>query len=100
MRDGVNEHDRVILVCSRASLDRRGVQNELEEILAREAREGGKALLVPIRLDDYVLSGWNPRRTGLAQAVRDRVVADFRGADRDLQVFDNAIMRLLAALRR
>src|SRR5262249_1228627 len=40
MRKGVNEYDRVILVCSRASLDRKAVLNEIAETQAREARDG------------------------------------------------------------
>ncbi|HJX53450.1 MAG TPA: TIR domain-containing protein [Polyangia bacterium] len=99
MRKGVNEHDRVILVCSKAALDRKGVLNEIEETLRREARSGGVPYLIPIRLDDYVLSGWNPPGT-TAQAVRDRVVADFQGALTDPVKFDAALNRLLAALRR
>ena len=41
MRTGVNEHDRVILVCSQNSLERPGLLTELEETLARESRDGG-----------------------------------------------------------
>jgi len=99
MRKGVNEHDRVVLVCSRASLDRKGVMNEIEETLAREAREGGETFLIPIRLDEYVFNGWKPKQEDIAQAVRDRVVADFEGADTDPAKFDAALSKLLRALR-
>lgn len=99
MRTGVNEHDRAILVCSRSALDRKGVLNEIEETLRREARDGGVSYLIPIRLDDYVFSGWNP--PGMtAQAVRDRVVADFQGSLADPVKFDTGLSRLLAALRK
>ncbi len=64
MRDGVNQHDRVILVCSQASLDRPGVLNEITETLQREARDGGKEYLIPITLDEYVFSGWKPEEPG------------------------------------
>ena len=100
MRKGVNEHDRVILVCSKASLDRKGVLNEIEETLAREARDGGAAYLIPIRLDGYVFSGWNPANADTAQAVRDRVVADFEGADTDQAKFDAGLLRLIGALKK
>ncbi len=56
-RVGVNGHDRVILVCSKSSLQRPGVLNELEETLQREARDGGNAYLIPVRLDDFVIDG-------------------------------------------
>jgi len=67
----VNEHDRVILVCSQASLDRPGVLNEITETLQREARDGGAEYLIPITLDDYVFSGWKPKDPGVAQAIKD-----------------------------
>lgn len=100
MRKGVNEHDRVILVCSKNSLDRKGVLNEIEEILTREAADGGASYLVPIRLDGYVFDGWNPPNADVAQAVRTRVVADFEGATKDDTKFDQALQRLLGALKK
>jgi hypothetical protein len=93
----IQEHDRVILVCSRASLDRPGVRNEIQETFDREARDGGATYLLPIRLDDYVLDGWDDP---LAPRVRDRVVGDFSGAMDDDRTFDAAMSRLLAALRK
>ena len=50
MRKGVNEHDRLILIGSKVSLDRKGVLNELEEILTREARDGGASYLIAGRM--------------------------------------------------
>jgi hypothetical protein len=100
MRRGVNEHDRVILICSQASLDRNGVLNEIEETLAREARDGGAAYLIPIRLDDYLFARWRPANPDVAQALKDRVVADFRGTDSDGAKFDAQLARLLSALRK
>lgn len=99
MVNGVNEHDRVILICSKASLDRKGVLNEIEETRTRESRDGGETYLIPIRLDDYVFSGWKPSRADIAQAVRDHVVADFEGTMTDQTKFDAAFSKLLRALR-
>jgi hypothetical protein len=100
MRRGVNEFDRTILVCSKDSLDRKGVLNEIEEILAREARDGGASYLIPITIDDYVFAAWKPAREGIAQAVRDKVVADFQGADTDPAKFSKGLQRLIAALKK
>jgi uncharacterized protein YjbI with pentapeptide repeats len=100
MRKGVNEHDRVILVCSKTSLDRKGVLNEIEETIAREARDGGASYLIPIRLDNYVFTGWKPSNTDVAQAVRDRVVADFEGAEKDEAKFQAGMLKLLGALKQ
>jgi hypothetical protein len=77
MRDGVNQHDWVLLLCSRNSLDRPGVLNEIEESLRRSSRSGGRNILVPIALDDYVFAEWKPQCTDLAVYVRDLVIARF-----------------------
>jgi hypothetical protein len=100
MRGGVNNYDRVILICSKASLDRTGVLNEIEETLQREARDGGASYLIPIRLDDYVFTGWYPPNEGVAQAVRDRVVGDFRAAKGSQRNLVGAIRPLLDALKK
>ena len=100
MRDGANEHERVLLVCSKSSLTRPGVLNEIEEALRREARQQGEMLLIPITLDDYIFNGWNPTDAGTAQAVRDRVVGDFQGADKDDTKFQAGLLRLIAALKK
>jgi TIR domain len=98
MREEVNAHGRVVLICSRSSLSRSGVQYEIEQTLAREAREGDADYLLPITLDDYVFKEWNPRHASTRQAVLDRVVADFRDAQNDRVSYDRALNRLLLAL--
>jgi len=100
MRVNVTDYDRVLLVCSKRSLDRPGVLNEIEECLVREAREGGSEILIPIRLDDYVFDGWSPDRSDLADAVKARVIGDFRTATTDPFAFRAAVDRLLQALAR
>ena len=94
--NALQRHDRMILVCSQASLDRPGVLNEIQETLDREARDGGATYLIPVMLDDYLLEGWSTRQPTLAQRVKSRVAADFR----DPGNFDAALDRLLAALRK
>ncbi len=96
MHDGVNEYDRVILICSEASLDRPGVLTELTKVLARESRDGGAEYLIPIRLDDYVLKEWAPQNRELADEIRDRVVADFT----DPAKFKDGVGRLIRALMK
>lgn len=99
MREGVNKYDRVILICSRNSLNRKGVENELEETLQREAREGGKSILIPVTIDDYVFSEWNPSHPDLAQTIRDRVIADFRDALENSEPFKKAVTRLVQGIK-
>ncbi len=100
MRVGVNDYDRVILICSQESLGRSGVLNEIEEALTREAREGGRQVLMPIRLDDYVFDGWAPDRVDVKQAVCDRVIADFTKARSSDKAFRSALRTLLKGLER
>jgi len=99
MRKGVNEHDRVILVCSESSLRRPGLLNELEETITRESRDGGRTYLLPVRLDDYVINGWKPADSYVAQAVRDRVIADFR-QHTNPATFEAEVSKLIAVLKR
>jgi uncharacterized protein YjbI with pentapeptide repeats len=96
MHEGVRKYDRVILVCSEASLKRPGVLNEIQETLDREAENGGAEYLIPVRLDDFVLKGWAPSRPHLASAVRSRVVADFS----DPAEFRTGVSRLIRALKK
>jgi len=75
MHDGVNEYDRVLLLCSKDSLGRPGVLNEIERVLEREARDGGADILIPVSLDDFVYSDWAPSRPDISSQIRSRVIA-------------------------
>jgi hypothetical protein len=88
---------------------RKGVLNEIVETLGRESRDGGESYVIPITLDDYMFTRarpedadkhWAPPRPDVAQAVRDRVVADFRGVDTDEGIFKNALVSLMKALQK
>lgn len=95
----IQEHDRVLLVCSQASLDRSGVINEIQETLDREARDGGVTYLLPIMLDDYVLTGWHDSQPVLAERIGRRIIADFRKAKRSRAAFTAALARVVDALK-
>jgi hypothetical protein len=95
----LQEHDRVILICSHDSLDRPGVLNEVQETFDREARDGGATYLLPVTLDDYVFEGWRAAQPQLAERVGRRVVGDFRDTAQNRKAFDQALGRLLDALR-
>jgi hypothetical protein len=100
MYDGINDHDRVVLLCSRSSLERPGVLNEIERLLSREASEGGTELVIPVALDDHVFTTWEPSRGDLAAQMRERVVADFRHAVGNPKEFRKQFARLLKALEK
>jgi TIR domain/Pentapeptide repeats (8 copies) len=97
---GIQEHDRVLLICSRNSLDRFGVVNEIQETLDREARDGGAAYLLPITLDDYVFKGWKAKQPLLSERVGSRVVGDFQGTLRSKARFDTGLNRVVDALKK
>lgn len=104
MRDAVKEHDRVVLVCSKNSLTRNGVLVEIEESLRRESKQGGEMILIPITLDDFIYEEkdedkWQPPDPGTRDALLARVVADFRGLDKEPAKFDVEVLKLLRALR-
>jgi hypothetical protein len=100
IREGVNSHDRVVIVCSHRSLEQRGILAEIEEVLDRERREGRAELLIPVLLDDYVLDGWTSPHPDVAVTPRERVAADFRGWDADTTKFDAGMLKLIAALKK
>ena len=92
----VNDYDRIVLICSEKSLNRKGVQYELEKVLEREAREGGDSRLIPISLDSFLFDEWKPDRSELKEEVVNRVVADFS----DENKYSEQFYRLLSALKR
>jgi uncharacterized protein YjbI with pentapeptide repeats len=99
MREGVGGHDRVILICSQNSLTRPGVLTELDHTLEREARDGGAAYLIPVRLDPYLDTWQTPEKPYVAEAVRGRVYANFEGAKEEAK-FRAGLQRLIEALRK
>ena len=100
MHEGVNTHDRVLLICSRDSLGRNGVMNEIERVLEREAREGGADILIPITLDDFVYSDWAPERADMAAQVRSRVIAKIDVSWADSDAMDQQFEKLVRVLSK
>lgn len=99
MSDGVNAHDRVVMICSKTSLERAGVLAELEEALAREAELPGGEVIIPVMIDDHVLTDWAPTKKDMLRRIRQRVIADFRGTDADDALFERQVERVVKALR-
>lgn len=101
LRQQLNDFDKVILVCSRNSLNRPGVLNEIEETLRKEARCGGQECLIPVAIDNFLFEEWKPAngQDDLKKTILDRVVADFRGLSDDTE-FVQAVQRILSALRK
>jgi len=83
----IRECDQLILICSERSLNSWSVQAEIGRALQREERDR-TSLLIPVRLDDYLLDGWNHHRKA---DVAKRVAIDFRKSS-DYQL---ALVKLL-----
>lgn len=102
LRHQIKHHERFLLLCSEASLNRAGVRNEIQETFDREARDGGASYLIPILLDDYLFDpdGWHRVEPDLAEAVQTRSALDFRRALGDSVEYESKLNRLLDVLDR
>lgn len=94
MNDAVYNHDRTLLICSKASVSRSGVLNEIERLLEREASEGGADIIIPVALDDYIFAEWTPERADIKRQVTSRVVSKMNESN-----FHSVIDKILKALK-
>jgi uncharacterized protein YjbI with pentapeptide repeats len=100
MHRRIREHDRAVIVCSRASLSRPEIRKELNEVRRRELRLGGKSCLLPTAIDDYVFSEeFKATDSELAEFLAQRIVGDFRGAGKDEAGFQSKLPALADVLR-
>lgn len=88
--------DRLIVVCSKNSLQSGPVQREIDRALNREDEEQ-KNILFPIRIDDYLFKGWKHARRDDLLA---KVVGDFRGWRSNPAKYSAALGKLIAALKK
>lgn len=89
----IQYYDKLVVVCSKHSLESVPVVREIERALQKEDREY-KNVLFPIRIDDYLFDEWeHPRKPD----VVSKVAGDFRGW-RDLTGYSKAFRRFLDAL--
>jgi hypothetical protein len=97
--EAVHQYEKIIVICSEQSLNSPGVIREIERALQKEDElirqtEEGEVLF-PIRLDDYIFSGWQHYRKA---DVLAKNIADFRGWNRR-QFYRKALDRLIRDLR-
>ena len=95
MSEGVNNHDRVLLICSKNSVNRYGVLNEIERMLEREAKEGGTEIIIPIALDDYIFNDWNPEQKDIKDQIISRVISSINEVN-----FNKEIEKIVEALTK
>lgn len=97
--EAVRLYDKLIIICSEQSLNSPAVIREIERALQKEddlARQGKEGeVLFPIRLDDYIFTGWNHHRKA---DVIAKNVGDFRQW-KDHDSYSKAFDRLLRDLK-
>ena len=91
----IRHYDKLVVICSKHSLESQPVIREIERALQKEDREH-RNVLFPIRIDDYLFDEWeHPRKAD----VVSKVIGDFRGVN-DLAIYTKAFPRFLDALNR
>jgi len=93
--------DKVLLCCSRSSLNSWWVDRELDtafekEMALRRERGVNTLVIVPLDLDGYLLDDWGGSH---AAALKKRLAARFLGWQSDESLYRRELERLLAALR-
>jgi hypothetical protein len=92
--DAIRVHDRLILCCSKSSLESWWVRDEIRKAQTRERREK-RDVIIPILLDRHLLDGWED---GLASDLTSRYALDFTGWDRSDGRLEAQLEKLVKAL--
>ena len=95
---GINVYDKMILVCSKESLNSWWVEEELDRIFEKERKyrnEKGKKhrLLIPITIDDALFESNESR----AKSIKKRIVGDFKNWENE-EKFEQSLNQLIEAL--
>jgi TIR domain/Pentapeptide repeats (9 copies) len=97
--EAVRVYNKLIVICSEASLNSPAVIREIERALQKEddlARRGEDSeVLCPIRLDDYIFTGWNHHRKA---DVLAKNVGDFRQW-KEPELYRKGLHRLIRDLK-
>lgn len=87
-------YDKLVVVCSKHSLQSGPVLREIERSLNREDREG-KSILFPVRIDNYIFDEWQHERK---DDLLRKVIGDFRKW-RNPEAYQKAFNKLLRDLK-
>lgn len=97
--EAISLYDKLIVICSEASLRSPPVIREIERALQKEDGLGRQStnseVLFPVRLDDFLFDGWNHHRKA---DVIAKTVGDFRRWS-DSESYQKAFARLIRDLR-
>ena len=92
---GIKIYDKLVVVCSEHSLRSPSVVQEIELALEREA-DDGQQVLYPINIDDFLCDAW---RHPAAEALRERLIGDFRGWSHDAERYSAQLEQLIEVLK-
>jgi hypothetical protein len=95
INEAIRSSDKLLLCCSRTSLDSWWVKDEMRKAIERERKEE-RNVIVPVMLDHYLLDEWND---GLAAEIRSRLAADLAGWETSHERFQAGFERIVSALR-
>lgn len=98
---GIRIWDKVILCCSKNSLNSGWVEDELDkaiqkEKMLRKERQKKILALIPLDLDGYVLRGWE---SGKKSVITSRMIADFKGLEKEKKKYEAQFEKLVKALQ-
>ena len=91
----IKVYDKLVVVCSRASLQSGPVLREIERALIREDVEK-KNILFPIRLDEFIFVEWEHERKA---DLLKKVIGNFEGWHQSSSKYDIAFRRLLKSIK-
>jgi uncharacterized protein YjbI with pentapeptide repeats len=94
VQEAIGSHERLLLCCSKASLNSWWVKDEVRKAQERERKDGCQIIL-PLLLDDHLLTEW---ADGLASDISSRLAADFRRWRAAPLDFEQQVQRVLNAL--
>lgn len=102
----IRAHDKLVLIASESSLSSPAVNREIERAIRLEderlstrngeRRDADVDVLFPVRLDDFILKGWEHERK---VDVTSKVIADARGWSDDERIYARVRDRLLRDLK-
>lgn len=99
MFEEINNHDRVLLLCSENALKRSGVLNEIERVLEKEAKHGGSEIIIPITLDKFIYDEWEPDKMDIANQIKTRVISEIP-KEINSPEFKDALSKVVNALKK
>jgi uncharacterized protein YjbI with pentapeptide repeats len=98
INDAIQKYDKLIVICSKSSLNSPAVIREIKRALQKEDKLGRRGsqgdVLFPLRLDDFIFS-WDHH---LKEDITDKPIGDFRNWS-EQEIYQRSLERLIRDLR-